>query len=315
MPPAQQDSTTISTKQMREAIKQSGYLLEQRVEPIIRNAFGYVETNPIYKDPDTDKSCELDIYALSASRVYKNDMSFIFPILLCECENNSQPVVFFIGDTFLPFFGKHDLKLSGIPIKFWNDKVTEYMSLADVVDLESSHHFCVGQVATQYCTFQMKKDKSNWIALHNDDQHETFNKLIKAVNYEVTKHSENWLLPDKAEEEPVNIQIYYPLVILQGDLFSACLKNNRLILRESNHIQFRKQFIRPEKNEAETYQIDVIVESFLPDYLKIIEAEIDKIMKSLQHQKAKIRLSIEKIIEEAKKLKENQKSYRELFEF
>jgi len=270
------DNTSISVGKMREAIKRSGYLLEQRVEPIVREAFGYVETNPIYKDPDTGKSCEIDISALSESRVYKNDMSFIFPMLLCECENNSQPVVFFVGDAFLPFFGQGDLKLSGIPIKFWNSKVEEYMSLADVVDLESFHHFCNGEVATQYCTFQMKKDKSNWMALHNDEQHETFNKLIKAVNYEVTKHFESWWLPDKAEEESVNIQIYYPLLILQGALFSARLKNNRLILKESNHLQFRKQFIRPDKNEAETYQIDVIVESYLPNYLKIIEDEIEK---------------------------------------
>jgi hypothetical protein len=88
-------------------------------------------------------------------------MSFIFPMLLCECENNSRPVAFFVGDTILPFLREKDLKLSGIPIKFWNDKTKEYRSLADVVGLKGFHHFCTGEVATQYCTFQMKKDKSN----------------------------------------------------------------------------------------------------------------------------------------------------------
>ncbi len=183
------------------------------------------------------------------------------------------------------------------------------------MDLESFHHFCSVEVSTQYCTFQMKKDKSNWMALHDDEQHETFNKLIKALNYEATKHFESWRLPDKDEKEPINIQIYYPLVILQGDLFSARLKNNRFILKKSKHIQFRKQFIGSNKNEAEEYQIDVIVESYLPNYLKMIETEIDKITKSLQHKKAKVLLSIEKIVEEAKALKEKPKSYREILEF
>lgn len=299
---------------MREAIKRSGYLLEQRVEPIIRDSFGYVETNPIYKDPDTDKSCEIDIYALSASRVYENDMSSIFPVLLCECENNSLPVVFFISHNFLPFFGKEDLKLSGIPIKFWNKKVNEYMIFADFLDLEKFHHFCIGEVATQYCSFQMKRDKTNWMALHFDEQHDTFNKLIKAMNYQISKHFDSWWFSNKFKE-PVNLQIYYPLIILQGDLFTTRLKNNQLILRKSNHVQFRKQFIDTNKNYAETYQIDVIVESYLPNYLKILKAEINKIVKSLQNKKAEVLLSIEKIVEEAKALKDKPESYRKILEF
>lgn len=300
---------------MRDAIQKSGYLLEQRIEPIIRDAFGYVETNPIFKDPETDKSCEIDIYALSASRVFKKDMSSIFPVLLCECENNLQPVVFFIGNNFLAFFGKDDLKLSGIPVKFWNEDIDEYMSFADFVDLENFHHFCTGEFATQYCSFQLKKDKSNWIALHLDEQHDTFNKLIKAVNYHLSKHFESWWLPTNVRKEHVNIQIYYPLVILQGDLFTAHFKNNRLIIKKSNHVQFRKQFIGSNKNEAETYQIDVIVESYLPNYLTIIKAETNKIIKSFQHEEESVRLSIEQIFEEAKALKDKPKSYREILEF
>jgi len=62
---------------MRESIQLSGYLIEQRVEPIIRQSFGYVQTNPIYKDPDTGKSCEIDISSLSASILYKDERSFI----------------------------------------------------------------------------------------------------------------------------------------------------------------------------------------------------------------------------------------------
>jgi hypothetical protein len=269
---------------------------------------------PIYKDPDTGKSCEIDISALSASLIYENETSCIFPILLCECENNPQPVVFLAGGTFLPFFGKDDVKLSGIPIKFWNSKVDEYMSLADALDLESFHHFCGGDVATQYCTFQMKKDKSDWMALHNDEQHETFNKLIKAVNYEITKHYDSWWLPARAEEEQVNVQIYYPLLILQGALFSARLNNNRLILKESNHLRFRKQFIRPDKNEAETYQLDVIVERHLPDYLKIIETEVERIKLAFRAKRELVFASIRKIVEQTKNA-EGPPSIRKYFDF
>ena len=89
----------IATKQMKEAIQRSGYLLEQRVEPIIRQAFGYVETNPVFRDPDTGKSREIDIRAMAGVQVYRKEEGFIFPMLLCECENNSQPTVFFTSES------------------------------------------------------------------------------------------------------------------------------------------------------------------------------------------------------------------------
>ena len=77
----------ISAKQMREAIRRSGYLLEQRVEPIITDSGYYVETNPAFRDAETGKSCEIDVRATSGVGVFRKEGDFIFPVLLCECEN------------------------------------------------------------------------------------------------------------------------------------------------------------------------------------------------------------------------------------
>jgi len=153
------------------------------------------------------------------------------------------------------------------------------------------------------------------MALHSEEQHDTFNSLIKALDYEIAKHFDDWSLPDKVDEEDVNVNIYYPLVIFQGSLYSASLKNNHLTLRKSKHIQFRKELFLPRTNEVEKYQIDVINEEYLPDYLKIINSEMERVKKVLQRQRHDVLLSIEKIVEEAKKLKKKQKSYRECLEF
>lgn len=303
----------IATKQMKEAIIRSGYLLEQRVEPIIRQAFGYVETNPAFRDPDTGKSREIDIRALAGVGVYRKEGSFIFPMLLCECENNSQPIVFFTSESPISFTYCEDLRASGIPVQFWDND--GYISLADFTGMEKFHHYCKGEVATQYCSFQLKKDKSSWFAFHSEEQHDTFNSLIKAVDYEVDSHFKDWDLPDQINEENINIQIYYPLLILQGDLYSAHLENNRLMLRKAKHIQFRKQFFSSYKNEVETYQIDVIVEDYLSRYLEIIENEIEKIKKALQRKKGKVFESIEKIVKEAKEGGKEVDSYRKYLEF
>jgi len=315
MSPKKQGNDKIPTKQMRESIQRSGYLIEQRVEPIIRQSFGYVQTNPIYKDPDTSKSCELDISALSASILDENKHSCIFPMLLCECENNSQPVVFFTTESFIPYLLRGDLKVSGIPVKFWDSNENRYTDFADFIGMEEFHHYCETKIATQYCTFQKKKDKSGWISLHSEEQHDTINKLIKAVDYEIADDFSNRYLPNKIQKECVNIQIYYPLIILQRDLYSARLHNNRLILKKENHLKFRKQFFPSHRNEPEKYQIDVIVESYLPKYLKMIEAEVDKISKVFQQKNDVVSLSIQKIIEDIKKAEAEPNSYRKYLEF
>lgn len=303
----------ISAKQMREAIQRSGYLLEQRVEPIIRQLFSYVETNPIYKDPDSGKSREIDIRGLGAEQVYKDERSFIFPMILCECENNSQPIVFFTNAPLVPYIYRDDIKVSGIPVQFWQND--GYIDLAEFTGIEKFHHYFKGDIATQYCTFQLKKDKSSFLAFHSEEQHDTLNSLIKAVEYEVDDHFMGWSLPEKIDEEYINIQIYYPLLILQGDLYSAYLKNNRLMLKKAKHIQFRKQLFSSYKNEVETYRIDVIVEDYLPHYLEIIESEIEKIKKVFQRKKRRVFESVEKIVKRAIEGGKELDSYRKYLEF
>lgn len=306
-------TTSISTKQMKDAIQRSGYLLEQRVEAILTKEWGFAETSKVFPDPDTGKSREIDISAISATQIYKKGYGFIFPILLCECENNSRPLVFFTRESLISFLYHEQVKVSGIPVKFWSED--GYVSFSEFTGMEKFHHYCKGTIATQYCTFQLKKDKSSWMALHSEEQHDTFNSLIKAVDYAIAQHFDDWVLPDKVDEEDVNVQVYYPLVILQGSLYSATLKDNSLTLRKSKHVQFRKELFLHRTNEVETYQIDVITEDYLPDYLKIIEPEMERVKKVFQRQRHDVLLSIKKILEEAKKLGKKQKSYRECLEF
>jgi hypothetical protein len=290
----QTGNSRISTKQMKEAIHQSGYLLEQRIEPIIRQSFFYVESNPIYHDPDTGKSREIDIRGMDVREVYKDRHSSIFPVLLCECENNSQPIAFFTHKRLAPDFYDGDIKISGIPVKFWY-KWGFFVSLASY--MHEFHHYFKGDIATQYCTFQLKKDRSSWLAFHNEEQHNTFNSLIKSVDYEIDNHFKEFVLPESANKEALNIQIYYPLLIIQDDLYSAYLKNNRLVLEKAKHIQFHKQLFSTYTHEVETYQIDVITEAYLPHYLQIIEQEIEMIRKVMQRKKRIVFNSIEKIVQ------------------
>ena len=311
-----QETNVISIEQMKDAIRRSGYLLEQRVEPILFKEGYYVETNPVFPDPDREKAREIDISALSARCLYRKEYGFIFPTLICECENNALPIVFFTKKIFLPYLCREDIKTSGIPVKFW--RKDEYENFADFTGLEEFHHYCAEEIATQYCSFELPKkgiQDRKWLAIHRETQHQTFESLLKALDYEIARHFDAWAPPDTINEEQVDVKVYYPLLILQGDLYSASLRNKRLSLKKSKHIRFRKQFISTNKIEPETYQIAVITEDYLPSYLKIIDSELEKITKIFQRKKSRVLLSIEKIVEETKKAKGKPESYRGYLEF
>jgi len=159
--------------------------------------------------------------------------------------------------------------------------------------------------------------KYAWMAFHSDEQHNTFDSLLKALDYEIEEDFKSYNLPDKSEEESIEIKIYYPLLILQQDLYSAFLKGKNFILRKSKHIQFRKQYHSTYSKEIKTYCIDVITEDYLPKYLKIIDKENTKIKNKIKKRKDKVFQSIKQIIKDIKEDKnsKNATSYREWLEF
>jgi len=99
----------ITTGEIKEAILWSGYLLEQRVEAILEQAGYYVETNTAYPDPVTGKSREIDIKAINTFKISR-DYDFIFVRLICECENNQEPVVFFVKESPISFLHHEEVK-------------------------------------------------------------------------------------------------------------------------------------------------------------------------------------------------------------
>src|SRR5690242_9655356 len=182
-------SVHITTVEMAEAITRSGYLIEQRVSRVVGDHGYYVETKPAYLDPETGKSREFDISAISAARLAKKRMDFVFPVLLSECENNEQPVVFFSKSSSVAFLHHQEIKCSGLPVKFWDG--AGFVCLSEFLHLEKSHHYCKGPTATQYCTFTRKNPNVPWIALHSDAHHQTFTSLVNALESTIDEHYES----------------------------------------------------------------------------------------------------------------------------
>lgn len=312
----------ISLKEIKESISRSGYLLEQRVETILQKNGYFVTANAAYPDPATGKSREIDIDGISAFKLSR-EWEFIFPRLLCECENNKQPIVFFNKESPISFMHHEEVKCAGLPIQFTTkDKASKkgtkkksgysFIGLSDFLNFEKYHHYCKGPISTQYCTFTRKDPTKPWTAFHEDEQHNSLLDLIFSLEASIDEYYKNYTVPGKNETEHINIEVYYPVLILQGSLYTASVKGEKIKLIKSNHAQYRKEYFS--KDRHDTYQIDVITESFLPKYLGIIEKEMEK-AKIIMKRKMKIaRESLDKLTEKARK-KRGTKTFREIFEF
>ena len=297
----------INHSEAKEALLRSGYLIEARIAKILEENGYYVEANAAYQDSVTGKSRELDVYALSGLLVSR-DLDIIFPSLLIECINNPQPLVLLTKKPQTGFMFHEDMKLAGLPVKvLLKIKSDEWESLPEFLHMDKFLHFCKTPVATQFCSFSRSKDK--WVALHEGNHFDAFQKICDATAYFQDKLFKNY------QPEPndlINIEFYYPVLIVQGDLIEAKLSQNSVSLRKAPHLVYRRTIIQG--TEEESYNIDVITEKFFPDYLKIIENEMNQTIKRMKRHKKELYRSIKTISRLTKRLRTPEK-IRKMMEF
>ena len=310
---------------MREAIWTSGYLLERRVAGVLRNLGYRAETNRGFLDTEGNKSREYDVYAEKEIPIFNEGSFSIYPTLICECKNYRQPIVFFIQDKeeFEPLL--NEVRVSGIPSKIWQRDLNKYVSVQKFTGIDKIHHYCVPRtsVATQCCTFEVKKDKSGWMANQGEELYETFRTLTKALEQEIDSDYKNmrlWLEPEETEKEFIDLSFYYPIVIFQGDIYSTHVdknekpEKNQLTFNKCEHIQYNPEYYSFYHNKVIYYHLDVVTEAFLPQYLEIIGKEMEHVKKIFLEQKKEIISSVNKTMNECKSLENKPSSYRKYLE-
>jgi hypothetical protein len=295
------ENTKISRNEIKEALSQSGYLIEQRVTDKLRKNF-FVETNHIYLDPFTSKSREIDIKAISYySKTDDSHLDRVRWSLYCECENNSQPVVFFPFKRYLPSASRWYIMCYGIPMKIWIDD-DKYINLKEYLPFNKFHHYCKGTISTQYCSFDRRKDKGKWIATHLEEQHDTLNSLVYAVEGEVNDfYNKLWRPPKYGEKEPIYFEFIYPLIVLGGDLLEAHLGKRGLVVKPTKHIKCLKTVHFSGKEVF--CVVDVITEDYLSEYVSMVEYEMVKVKNAIRRHKSTFSSSISQLLQDVKNTK------------
>ena len=293
-----------SREQVKSAILRSGYLLEMRVERLLSDEGFATEPNAMYPDPDTGKMRELDLVAQWNTCNAPSEAS---ALVLCECENNALPLVFFglppdperdVDESFL---------VSGFPLAVYYDgSIPTHLSTVHGFNREL--HAYAWPLATQYCTLKEPKSHGadNWMAYHSDEQHGTLEALRQATCHRIELHYkelhslgvDNLLDPG----EWSIAQIYHPLVVLGGEMYFCSTRRGRLSLKRTCHVRLRKQWSGLDPGGKTSVGIDVIAESYVTTYVRSVRNETLRLQDEVGAKADGIKCAIGHLAQELRKV-------------
>lgn len=277
----------IKEEEIIESLNRSGYFLESRVLEVL-SSDGYKNfPNQTYPDKITGKSREIDILSdgprITEHLTLNQSLQFEYQYkLLIECINNDQPVAFFKRPDRDPYtiFGKFFYS------KVERELTEKYMNTGNTPDFQfnsfttESKKFHYNQLIknTQYCSFSKKRGQKNeWMASHPDGLHDTLNKL---VDYSEHKNDgyEEWMKETSAWSKQVFTTLFYPVIILQNELIEVSENDGKVKIENKDHIIFDFNKYSDTKNG---FLIDIITESYLPEYLRKIESSVTELKNSM----------------------------------
>lgn len=250
-------------EEILNAVNASGYLFEQEIGSILEKNEFHIKTNAAFKDKDEETSREIDV--LGYKRVYWNEERKISLgiTIICECKKNQNPFVFIkrnksaVDKSYCPpnfLFPKKEFEE---PIK---DKPNSYYIIPAFRHFELDKFFPYSKSdskAVQFCKI-VRKGK-NWNAFHDGIYDSLLFPLIKCLEY--YKDKDRRML----KGEWSNYFIYFPLVVLNSDIYAIESHNSNNELIETDFISFTRDI--DSKKYKDKYLVDFVTKDGLQKYL------------------------------------------------
>lgn len=283
-----------SIKDIKEALSNSGYVLEHRICPILEESGYHTETNIQYEDIDSGKSCEFDVRASKTEM--DNELDVVSVMLLISCKNNHYPVIALTRKVALPTLVVAGRVINcGTPLRIYKNN-REYELIEQHFKFNEFHHYHDDSfVATQYCIIITQRNKQSYKAEHGDlysdiyklfkvvDSQETFDARFREGTRAEIMKKERF----KVDVVPYHVTLIYPVMLFGGDLYEYRLTGRQFNLLKNNRILLY-QAISSAKLKGHLY-IDMIEEKYLRKYLKIIDREATEIRNRLVAEKELMR--------------------------
>lgn len=241
----------------------------------------HVQPNAYFLDKDTDKGRELDIKASFDEFDSSGSWTFLVDLLI-QCKKLPGHAWIFFSNPSPP----HRRIL-----RYCLNDFLEF-GYYSIYDIKGTCYGKNAVLATNFCEIIMDSKKSN---KKDDNIWECVITLIKATSQELNdaktdtkQYLEDWTSFDEFVEDPFElVQIFYPLIIFEGQLYEASFDGNDISLEPKDHIQLSVDYISGRYKGL--FCIDVITKQRLPKYLEDISNDIRifdkrKAEKSKQYQ-------------------------------
>jgi hypothetical protein len=261
-------------KDWKKQIEKSGKFFEQKIAIMIQNdGFGLAIPNYTFTDPEEGKSRELDVFVISAKQVGSaEEFNFIFPVLLVAIKN--IPLICFTRKEIMSKYTLGDIHFSGMPKNIYSQG--KEFELIDYLNLEKFHHYYkYRKISTQFW-IPPKKEKE--LKSKEDETKENYIyramilPLIKAIEAEKKDHESGWYIDPEGEQ--INLQFYYPIIVVK-ELWECDLTKNMPRYLKLSRIGFLARY--SSEKISGSYLIDICDEKGLKELLKCVDDEMDKV--------------------------------------
>ena len=232
-------------------IEKTGFPLELRVAELLTKRKYHVAHSLYYIDEDENKSREVDLRALHNTEIKNLDgkTCFIRNCLLIECKKTTNKPWIFLSSSkssYDPDF----YDLPSIP-------EVNILSSDEWYQFEKIHPFCMYEVSGR-SYFQAFKN--------NENSEMIFKALTTAVK--ATLHN----MKSGFGRVKNDLCFYYPMVILDGDIYQAVLINGQITVQQVNSVLVSFLYKSPIYEKSRGFAIPVINEEVLPVFIDRLEA-------------------------------------------
>ena len=270
------DSPSLS--EIVDALKQSGYLMEQEVATQLEALNFHVWTNWAFQDVDEGKSREIDVRALKPVAHNEEKKLSASVEIIAECKNSANPFVF-IGrpknqmdnlqppQEFVFPRGGYSILQKGTA------KNVATVHLADPffhLDFDKVHYdFTSETKAVQFCRI-VRKGKG-WHANHDGLYDSIFYPMAKALT---ARYRE--VCMDNRHPEQSHFWLLVPMVIINGDILYVDSMEADPLPQKRSYVTFKRE-IKSEKLDG-VYNVVFVnqkhLEQFISDRLEPLVARM-----------------------------------------
>ncbi|MCR4288733.1 MAG: hypothetical protein NUV86_00520 [Candidatus Scalindua sp.] len=275
----------ISTQEIMQAIKRSGYLLESEITKTLASQGYFIESNQSILNPLTKKSREIDLVAeyYEYDEKTANNKTCAKIYFVFEIKNNFFPLVLLTKMEFSP------------NTQVW-EGLKEILTIPDGIEYSFYEGFYEELLRdeeylyTQYCSFQKKKgNKDELMAFHPENLYSGIAKITQYCDEAVNR----WNNDSGEDEEIENYKddyfrhfLYIPILLINDSLYELDInEENKTDLRkvESSKLVYNYHLMDEPKNSVIFVMTKKGLNDFLPQMRALERKVVEKMLKAKKH--------------------------------